>query len=607
MVDFKKLTYRAKALLFSTVFAALVVIVSVCLIVFGSRRVFNSQTDSYLLKTSDLKALRFESELGKQLVLVTQMVKSPAIIEYMENPRDASARNSAFDEFRNYKSSFWGDSVFWISDSDKVFYSDMQSVYVLDPADPQQYWYNMTLTETEVYNFNINYNPDLKNSFLWINAVVRNDRGKAVGIAGTGIPLNGLFDSLFVGLGKKDALYLYNSAGEITGSIDQNHIESKIPVTALLPELEGQELTHSEPFVYSTSRGEYMLYPVETLKWMMVMFRPYTLSDVFTNSLALMVLLLVLITGISIAVYSIFIHRIIVSLSSVIKSTEESAALQDTFTKSVKKTVDTNLKALENYGELLDSQTASIEESESHIETLLTQLGVLDNVRRSSLANAKALEESSSDGQEHIAHLRDNISQIVECSKRLVAANGLISDVTTQTDLLALNAAIEAAHAGELGAGFAVVARAIRQLAEKSHDQELNVEKAIEDMNIMIESMVESAEAVSSSFEEIVENSANVNANFEEMSESIEEQNALGNTIDTNLHSITESVNKSSSSFDEMMVSNKAMGAEIARAAENSQSLLMKAEEALESTGVVFDDIEDDTDNDMAESEIKTA
>ena len=149
-----------------------------------------------------------------------------------------------------------------------------------------------------------------------------------------------------------------------------------------------------------------------------------------------------------------------------------------------------------------------------------------------------------------------------------------------------MNAAIEAAHAGELGAGFAVVATAIRRLAEKSRDQEENVEKAISDMNKMIESMVTSAEAVHSSFEEIVENSANVNANFEEMSESIEEQNTLGRTIDANLRSLTDLVNKSGSSFDLMMVSNKEMAEEIAEAAENSHNLLQKAEVTLKSTGI---------------------
>jgi PAS domain S-box-containing protein len=81
----------------------------------------------------------------------------------------------------------------------------------------------------------------------------------------------------------------------------------------------------------------------------------------------------------------------------------------------------------------------------------------------------------------------DKISTLKEKSEIIIQIVTVIQEIAAKTNLLAINASIEAAHAGETGKGFKVVADGIRELSKNSSESAMTIKKTIQEIISLVQ------------------------------------------------------------------------------------------------------------------------
>jgi methyl-accepting chemotaxis protein len=175
--------------------------------------------------------------------------------------------------------------------------------------------------------------------------------------------------------------------------------------------------------------------------------------------------------------------------SVIVRNLKEEIERSGRLFSSIKEAISRMSNSASQITAISAQQSSGSTEQASAVQQVTTTAAEIAITAKQITANAQAVESmaetanrSCISGTDDIANaiegmvkLRNQVMSIAECmvqlgenSQKIGGIVEIIDEISDQTNLLALNAAIEAAGAGEAGKRFAVVAKEVKRLAERT-------------------------------------------------------------------------------------------------------------------------------------------
>lgn len=204
-------------------------------------------------------------------------------------------------------------------------------------------------------------------------------------------------------------------------------------------------------------------------------------------------------------------------------------------------------------------QAASVEETSSSLEEMTAMSKETENLTAGAEKLMNENIAKSAQSLKALIQLTIEMSQIEADSGQMSQIIKNIDEIAFQTNLLALNAAVEAARAGEAGAGFAIVADEVRNLAMRATEAASNTQMLLDNTVQRVVHAARSIKTVNSDFESIIESAtvlgektASITQATKEQARGIEQVNIAAIEIDRRTQQVAAASEESAAASEEL-------------------------------------------------------
>ena len=496
-------------------FVVINLVIVIAIIAYGmvAKQQAEQRVSQKLREEISQKGILMEDYLQPEIALTKKLATSPSVIEFFEDIEDERLRKHAWEEFESFRDAFSSHIIFWANDADKDFYNAMEYSYTINPDNPADYWYKMTLYETDLYNFNINYNADLDMTCLWLNAVIRNSKMKPIGICGTGIELDGFINKCYESLSDTIDMYFFNDSKEITGAKDKQILVDKKHIDSFYENLNFENLMKKakeggasgnliEFEVSPQERGIIRYLP--SYGWYLIAVSPDNSGRPQGIDIILIIFIVIVII---ISTFVIITAKFQDFVTRLKKSQEHEKEVQI----KERKLGERLFEEAQNLVVATKETTATSQDSSAAVKEIVATMedsNVLSENISSKIKDVSSIaNQTSSDVTEGVAQIEQNVAQLHEIfdanqqtidgikilSEKIESIWDivtLINNVADQAKIIAFNAELEASTAGEAGKSFRIVANEIRRLSDGIIDGTREIKEKINEIQHSSDSLI---------------------------------------------------------------------------------------------------------------------